>query len=89
MATVAFGAWRTDLSLDRFPNVSLATANAHHVTPYQVTIKAGGSVAFMISGLHQILVYGPDIRPESINAQITRPSTAAWRLRSDGWRVCM
>jgi hypothetical protein len=74
-ATVTFGAWRTDLSLDRFPNVSLATANAHRVTPYQATIKAGGSVAFIISGLHQILVYGPSVLPDSINAQITRPST--------------
>ena len=74
-ATVMFGAWRTDLSLDRFPNVSVGTANAHRVTPYQATIKAGGSVAFMISGLHQILVYGPDVLPDSINAQITRPTT--------------
>jgi hypothetical protein len=74
-ATVMFGAWRTDLSVDRFPNVSQATANAHRVTPYQATIKAGGSVAFVISGLHQILVYGPDVLPDSINAQSTRPST--------------
>ena len=74
-ATVMFGAWRTDLSLDRFPNVSVGTANAHSVTPYQVTIKAGGSVAFLISGLHQVLVYGPDVLPDSINAQLTRPST--------------
>jgi len=75
MATVGFGAWRTDLSLDRFPNVSVGTANSHAVSPYQATIKAGGSVAFVISGLHQILVYGPDVRPESINAHLTRPST--------------
>ena len=74
-ATVTFGAWRTDLSLDRFPNVSIAAANAHRVVPYLVTIKAGGSVAFVISGLHQILVYGPDVLPDSINAQLTRPST--------------
>jgi hypothetical protein len=74
-ATVMFGAWRTDLSVDRFPNVSVGTANAHSVTPYQATIKAGGSVAFVISGLHQILVYGPDVLPDSINAQSTRPST--------------
>ena len=74
-ATVMFGAWRTDLSVDRFPNVSAAAANAHAVAPYQVTIKAGGSVAFVISGLHQVLVYGPNVLPDSINAQMTRPST--------------
>jgi plastocyanin len=74
-ATVTFGSWRTDLSLDRFPNVSVAAANAHVMIPHQATIKAGGSVAFIISGLHQILVYGPDVLPDSINAQSTRPST--------------
>ena len=74
-ATVMFGGWRTDLSLDRFPNVSLGTANGHAVSPYQVTIKAGGSVAFIISGLHQVLVYGPNVLPDSVNAQLTRPST--------------
>jgi plastocyanin len=74
-ATVTFGAWRSDLSLDRFPNVTPPTANAHVVIPHQVTIKAGGSVAFIISGLHQVLVYGPDVLPDSINAQSTRPST--------------
>ena len=74
-ATVTFGSWRTDLSLDRFPNVSVAAANAHAMIPHQVTIKAGGSVAFVISGLHQILVYGPNVQPDSINAQLTRPST--------------
>ena len=82
MGTVAFGAWRTDLSLDRFPNVSVATANVHTVSPYQATIKAGGSVAFVISGLHQILVYGPDVLPDSINAQMTRPSTGTRCTRS-------
>jgi len=75
MATVTFGAWRTDLALDRFPNASPGAANAHVVSPYQATIKVGGSVVFVISGFHQILVYGPDIQPGSINAQITRPST--------------
>ena len=74
-ATATFGGWRTDLSLDRFPNVSLATANVHQMIPSLVTIKAGGSVAFVISGLHQILVYGPDVQLDSINAQSTRPST--------------
>ena len=58
-ATVTFGSWRTDLSVDRFPNVSSAAANAHQVIPHQVTIKAGGSVAFVISDLHQILISDP------------------------------
>ena len=74
-ATVTFGSWRTDLALDRYPNVSPAAANAHLVIPYQVTIKVRGAVTFAISGLHQILVYGPDVKPEHVNALLTRPST--------------
>jgi len=74
-ATVAFGSWRSDVPLDRFPNVSPAAANAHLVIPYQVTIKSGGTVAFAVSGFHQVLVYGPDIKPDQVNATLTRPST--------------
>jgi len=59
----------------RFPNVSLATSNAHLVMPYIATIKSGGSVAFAISGLHQVIVYGPGTRVEDVNPNLTRPST--------------
>src|SRR5689334_20165143 len=75
MTTVAFGSWRSDTPVDRYPNVSAAAANVHLVIPYQVTIKPGGAVAFAISGFHQVIVYGPDSRPEHINSALTRPST--------------
>jgi len=67
-ATVAFGQWRTDLSpaLDRFPNNSPRTANNHKLIPYVATIKAGGAVNFLISGTHQVLVYGPGTTLDSI-----------------------
>jgi plastocyanin len=66
-ATVVFGAWRVDPPLDRFPNLSPRTANEHRLMPYVSKIKAGGSVSFVISGLHLILVYAPGTTMESIN----------------------
>ena len=74
-ATVTFGSWRSDFPVDRYPNVSSGTANGHQVIPYQATIKPGGAVAFVIAGLHQVIVYGPDVEPGQINASLTRPTT--------------
>jgi len=39
-----------------------------------VTIKVGGTVNFIIAGLHQIAVYAPGIKPEDVNAGLTRPT---------------
>jgi hypothetical protein len=75
-ATVSFGAWKTDPPLDRYPNSSppsMAT-NAHRQIPFYVTIKVGGTVNFIISGLHQVIVYGPRTKPDDINSALTRPT---------------
>ena len=68
-ATVSFGEWKTDLTppLDRYPNVSPAAANHHALIPFQAIIRAGGSVNFIISGLHQIIVYAPGKKPEDVD----------------------
>jgi len=59
-ASVSFGQWLTDPAVDRFATGgNTRTQNSHKVIPYNVTIKAGGSVNFLISGLHLLLVYGP------------------------------
>ena len=63
-ATVSFGSWM--LPLDRFPNNSPRTANHHKMLPYTATIKAGGAVTFLISGTHQVLIYGPGTTLESV-----------------------
>ncbi len=74
-ATMTFGSWMTDPPLDRFPNLSDRTRNNHHLTPREVIIKAGGTVNFIISGFHLLLVYGPGTKPEEIDRTmlITRP----------------
>ncbi len=73
-ATVSFGQWKTDPPIDRFGGPPPPETNAHLVIPYVATIKAGGSVNFIISGLHQVLVYGPGTTMESIDDTNLIPS---------------
>lgn len=73
-ATVSFGSWMTTPPFDRFPNVSRPDANHHALTPTEVTIKAGGTVNFIISGLHQVIVYD-ETNPDAINRESTVNTT--------------
>ena len=66
-ATVSFGSWDLETPLDRFPNNSPIPRNYHHLTPFEAKIKAGGTVNFVISGFHHLLVYGDGTKPEDIN----------------------
>lgn len=72
-ATVSFGQWDLTQPLDRFPNNSPRQVNNHQLIPKEVVIKAGGSVNFVISGFHHILVYGNGTKPSDINVSATIP----------------
>ena len=74
-ATVSFGHWRTDVPLDRFPNLSDRTRNGHSLIPHEATIKAGGTVNFVIAGFHHVLVYAPGTQPSDINTALTTSVT--------------
>jgi len=82
-ATVSFGQWQTGpapgpppvLELDRFPNLSPRLRNNHQLIPNDVTIKAGGSVNFIIGGFHHPLVYDNGTQPEDINVDTPTPPT--------------
>jgi plastocyanin len=76
-ATVSFGQWHTDPPLDRFPNSSPADRNEHQLIPFNVTIEAGGTVNFIISGLHQVIVYDDGTRPDDIDTTLTTTTTGA------------
>jgi plastocyanin len=76
-ATVSFGAWHTEPPLDRFPNSSPADRNEHQLIPFNVTIEAGGTVNFIISGLHQVIVYDDGTRPDDIDTTLTTTTTGA------------
>jgi len=58
------------LELDRFPNLSPRTRNNHQLIPNEVTIKAGGSVNFIIGGFHNPTVYDDGTQPEDIKTVV-------------------
>lgn len=75
-ATVSFGLWMTSPPLDRFPNSSPTRfMNNHVLVPNIVTIKAGGSVNFIISGLHNISIYDDGTEPEDIDTTLVVNTT--------------
>lgn len=73
-ATVSFGGWMTNPPLDRFPNDANTQfpifQNHHALTPEIATIKAGGTVNFIIGGFHVVTVYDDGTRPEDINTTL-------------------
>jgi hypothetical protein len=77
-ATVSFGQWRTDASLDRYPPQPPIPppppGNAHLLIPHEVTVKVGGTVNYIIAGFHQVIVYAPGTKPEDIAIGLTRPT---------------
>lgn len=78
-ATVSFGSWSAGLEppLDRFPNLGApGKPNVHQLIPFETTIKAGGTVNFVVAGFHHILVYGDGTQLEDIDATNTIPVTA-------------
>ena len=72
-ATVSFGAWPASLEpppggFDRFAGTGAPTLpNVHQLIPNKVKIKAGGSVNFIISGFHNVIVYDDGTQPGDIN----------------------
>jgi plastocyanin len=66
-ATVSFGQWPTDPPLDRHQNLAPLNRNGHQLIPNVTTIKAGGTVNFIIAGAHQIAVYDRGVTPGDID----------------------
>lgn len=78
-ATVSFGEWRSDFSplLDRFRgDPAQGAGNSHDMIPNLVTIKAGGSVNFVISGGHTLSIYDNGTRPQDIDIVSIEPPPA-------------
>ena len=75
-ATVTFGAWMSSPALDRFPNTSdTRQSNDHLITPNVEKIHAGGTVNFIVSGLHNIQVYADGTGPEDIDTSLLTTTT--------------
>jgi plastocyanin len=75
--TVSFGNWTPSIAtpLDRMlpltptgddgPNPRIR--NGHFLIPDPIRVHAGDTVSFIISGFHNLLVYGPNIQPSDID----------------------
>jgi hypothetical protein len=88
-ATVSFGSWPTmapgtPLAGTRFaiPN-AVSAPNGHQLIPYEATIKAGGTVNFIVAGFHLIAVYQPGIGPDDIDASALVPNSSPPGLIDD------
>ena len=71
-ATVTFGAWMTDVPIDRFPannaNTQFPRARNHHeLIPTIATVRAGGTVNFIIGGFHVVAIYDGNTLPSQID----------------------
>lgn len=75
-ATVAFGQWIAAPGTTRMPpNPNPRQLNQHLLIPYMPTIKAGGSVSFIVAGFHQVIVYAPGTTTAHIDTtQRVRPT---------------
>ena len=80
LAVVAFGQW---IPFDRINNPpgpgtppnppggpTDRTKNHHVLTPFEVTIKPGGAVSFIISGFHNPVIYAPGTELGDINSSL-------------------
>jgi hypothetical protein len=77
-ATVSFGEWKSDFSppLDRIVgDPAMGAGNNHELNPQIATIKAGGSVNFIISGGHVVAIYDNGTQPEDISLGNTEPAS--------------
>jgi hypothetical protein len=73
-ATVCFGTYPADSTVDRMQNATPGNRNVHSMGPFQVMIRAGGQVNFIIEGNHQLVVYDNGIQPRDINADLVLPA---------------
>jgi plastocyanin len=69
-STVSFGAWPADrhAPLDRLQTpVAPIAPNVHALIPNTVTIRAGGTVNYIVAGFHHIVVYAPGKKPADVD----------------------
>ena len=72
-ATVSFGYYPADGTVDRMKVAAPGNRNGHVMIPNQVTIRAGGMVNFIVGGNHQIVVYDDGILPRDIDTSLVLP----------------
>jgi plastocyanin len=86
-ATVSFGQWPADSTVDRMRVANPGNRNSHQLIPNEVKIQAGGSVNFIIAGFHQIIVYDNGTQPGDINAALAAPAPLANLIDDPNHRI--
>jgi plastocyanin len=86
-ATVSFGQWPADSTVDRMRVANPGTLNIHQLIPNEVTIKAGGTVNFVVAGFHQIVVYDDGTLPSDINAGLAYPAPLDFLINDPNGRI--
>ena len=76
-ATVSFGQWPADSTVDRMRVANPGNRNTHQLIPREVMIQAGGTVDFVVAGSHQIVIYDNGTQPGDINAALAYPAPLA------------
>jgi plastocyanin len=88
-ATVSFGQWRADSTVDRMTVANPGNRNTHVLIPNEVTIQAGGAVDFVVAGSHQIVIYDNGTQPGDINAALAYPAPLANLINDPNRRICV
>jgi len=86
-ATVSFGQWLADSTVDRMRVANPGNLNTHELIPNEVSIKAGGAVNFVVAGFHQIVVYDDGTLPGDINAALAFPAPNANLIDDPNHRI--
>ncbi len=86
-ATVGFGQWPADSTVDRMRVANPGNRNTHQLIPFEVTIQAGGTVNFLIAGFHQVIVYDNGTQPGDINAALAPPAPLANLIDDPNHRI--
>jgi plastocyanin len=86
-ATVSFGQWPANATVDRMRVANPGNSNIHQLIPFEVQIKAGGTVNFVVAGFHQILVYDDGTQPADINEVLAYPAPLAGLINDPNHRI--
>jgi len=86
-ATVSFGQWPADSTVDRMRVANPGNRNTHVLIPNDVTIQAGGAVDFVVAGSHQIVIYDNGTQPDDINAALADPAPLANLIDDPNGRI--
>lgn len=80
-ATVSCGAWpvgvvETPVDRTMTPLAPIAP-NTHALLPQVAVIREGGSVNFILAGFHQVVIYAPGKKPETVDQSVLLPIPGA------------